>query len=157
MFSQNLTKHLILLRFLLFFFFLIFAVVTVDTQQNVSAVVSGSPGFRVSVVAFTWWGYYRTGSFIMNPCYKIYIQLGYGSGTWTVVRSMKQNRGEGNATLGLSPQLECEFTGFYYQQYYKKKKKRVFTDYKGLNCNSWRTSKTVHLSQELYLMKMNLF
>jgi len=39
----------------------------------------------------------------------------------------------------------------------KKKKKRVFTDYKGLNCNSWRISKTVHLSQELYLMKMNLF
>ena len=87
-------------------------------------MVSGSPGFRVSVVAFTWWGYYRTGSFIMNPCYKIYIQLGYGSGTWTVVRSMKQNRGEGNAILGLSPQLECEFTGFYYQWYYKKKKKK---------------------------------
>ena len=39
----------------------------------------------------------------------------------------------------------------------KKKKKRVFTDYKGLNCNSWRISKTLHLSQELYLMKMNLF
>lgn len=120
-------------------------------------MVSGSPGFRVSVVAFTWWGYYRTGSFIMNPCYKIYIQLGYGSGTWTVVRSMKQNRGEGNATLGLSPQLEVNSLGFITNGTTKKKKKRVFTDYKGLNCNSWRISKTVHLSQELYLMKMNLF
>ena len=64
-----------------------------------------------------------------------------------------------NATPGLSSQLECEFTGFYYQWYQKKKKKKnwVFTDNKGLNCNSWRISKTVHSSQELYLIKMNLF
>ena len=42
----------------------------------------------------------------------------------------------------------------------KKKKKKinwVFTDNKGLICNSWRISKTVHSSQELYLIKMNLF
>lgn len=38
-----------------------------------------------------------------------------------------------------------------------KKKKRVFSDNKDLNCNSRRISKTVHLSQELYLIKMNLF
>ena len=59
----------------------------------------------------------------MNPCYKIYIQLGYGSGTWTVVRSMKQNRGEGNATLGLSPQLEVNSLGFITNGTTKKKKK----------------------------------
>lgn len=62
-------------------------------------MVSGSPGFRVSAVAFSWWGYYRTGSFNTNPCYKIYIQLGNGSGAWTVVRSMKRRTGEGGMLL----------------------------------------------------------
>lgn len=38
-----------------------------------------------------------------------------------------------------------------------RKKKWVFSDNKDLNYNSWRISKTVHLSQELYLIKMNLF
>lgn len=119
-------------------------------------MVSVSPGFRVSAVAFTWWGYYRTGSFIMNPCYKIYTQLGNGSGAWTVVRSMKHRTGERGMLL-LVYHLNWNVNSLGFITSGTKKKKRVFSDNKDLNCNSRRISKTVHLSQELYLIKMNLF
>ena len=89
-------------------------------------MVSVSPGFRVSAVAFTWWGYYRTGSFIMNPCYKIYTQLGNGSGAWTVVRSMKHRTGERGMLL-LVYHLNWNVNSLGFITSGTKKKKKEFS------------------------------
>ena len=90
-------------------------------------MVSGSPGFRVSVVAFTWWGYYRTGLLSQIHVTK-YIQFGNGSGAWTVVRSMKRRMGEGGMLL-LVYHLNWNVNSLGFITCGTKKKKKKSTEF----------------------------
>lgn len=62
----------------------------------------------------------------MNPCYKIYTQLGNGSGAWTVVRSMKHRTGERGMLL-LVYHLNWNVNSLGFITSGTKKKKKEFS------------------------------